>query len=186
VIPSPGQTVGPFFHLGLPIERGNELVPAASPDAIRLHGRVLDGDGNAVPDAIIELWQADPDGNVVREPGSLTRDGWTFTGWGRAATDPEGHYWFSTLEPGPTEAGRPPFFALTVFARGLLDRLFTRVYLPDPELFGADPVLSALSPERQATLVSVREARGLRFDIRLQGEGETVFLSYPGQRQSWA
>jgi protocatechuate 3,4-dioxygenase alpha subunit len=186
VNPSPGQTVGPFFHLGLPTDRGNELVPAASPDAVRLHGRVLDGQGNPVPDAIIELWQADPDGKVVRQAGSLRRDGWTFTGWGRAATDPDGHYWFSTLEPGPAGDGRPPFFALTVFARGLLDRLFTRAYLPDPELFDADPVLSALPPERQATLVTVREPRGLRFDIRLQGEGETVFLSYPGQRQSWA
>lgn len=186
MIPSPGQTVGPFFHLGLPIAGGNELVPPASTDAIRLHGRVLDGDGNPVPDAVVELWQADPEGNVVREAGSLSRDGWTFTGWGRAATDPDGHYWFSTLEPGPTEAGRPPFFAVTVFARGLLDRLFTRAYLPNPELFGADPVLSALTAERQGTLVTVREARGLRFDIRLQGEGETVFLSYPGQRQSWA
>ena len=157
MIPSPGQTVGPFFHLGLPIEHGHELVPPA-----------------------------DPDGQAVRSSGSLRRDGWTFTGWGRAATDPEGHYSFSTLEPGPTEPGRPPFFALTVFARGLLDRLFTRAYLPDPELFGADPLLSGLPPERLATLVTVRESRGLRFDIRLQGEGETVFLSYPGQRQSWA
>jgi protocatechuate 3,4-dioxygenase, alpha subunit len=186
VIPSPGQTVGPFFHLGLPIADGHELVPSASPDAIRLHGRVLDGEGNPVPDAVIEIWQTDPDGNVAGEPGSMRRDGWTFTGWGRAATDPDGHYSFSTVEPGPTEAGRPPFFAVTIFARGLLDRLFTRAYLPNPELFGADPVLSALPPERQETLVTVREARGLRFDIRLQGEGETVFLSYPGQRQSWA
>jgi protocatechuate 3,4-dioxygenase, alpha subunit len=186
VIPSPGQTVGPFFHLGLPIDRGNELVPPASPDAIRLHGRVLDGEGNPVPDAIVELWQTGPDGEVSRSSGSLRRDGWNFTGWGRAATDPEGHYWFSTLEPGAAEPGRPPFFAVTVFARGLLDRLFTRAYLPDPELFGADPVLSALPPERRATLITVREASGLRFDIRLQGEDETVFLSYPGQRQSWA
>lgn len=184
--PSPGQTVGPFFHLGLPVDRGNELVPPAGPGAIRLHGRVLDGAGAPVPDALIELWQAGPDGRVVQRPGSLRRDGWTFTGWGRAATDPDGHYWFSTLEPGAAVAGRPPFFALTVFARGLLDRLFTRAYLPDPELSGADPVLSALPAERRATLIAAREPDGLRFDIRLQGDGETVFLSYPGQRQSWA
>jgi protocatechuate 3,4-dioxygenase, alpha subunit len=183
---TPGQTVGPFFHLGLPTEHGNELVPPADPDAIRLHGHVLDGAGVPVPDAVIEIWQADPDGRVVREAGSLSRDGWTFTGWGRAVTDPDGHYWFSTLEPGPTEAGRPPFFAVTVFARGLLDRLFTRAYLPGPDLFGADPLLAALPPARQATLVAVREARGLRFDIRLQGDDETVFLAYPGRRQSWA
>ena len=184
--PSPGQTVGPFFHIGLPVPGGNELVPPAAPAAIRLHGRVLDGDGAPVPDAVLEIWQAGPDGRVVRQAGSLSRDGWTFTGWGRAVTDPDGHYWFSTVEPGPTEAGRPPFFAVTVFARGLLDRLFTRAYLPSPDLFGADPLLSALPPERQATLVTVREAGGLRFDVRLQGDGETVFLNYPGQRQSWS
>lgn len=184
--PSPGQTVGPFFHFGLPFAHGNELVPPAAPGAVRLHGRVFDGDGAPIPDALIEIWQADPAGQVVRETGSLRRDGWTFTGWGRAATDPDGHYWFSTLEPGATEAGRPPFFAITVFARGLLDRLFTRAYLPDPEPTGTDPLLSALPPERQATLIAVREPRGLRFDIHLQGDRETVFLSYPGQRRSWA
>ena len=183
---APGQTVGPFFHLGLPYAGGNELVPPAGPGAIRLHGRVLDGDGAPVPDALIEIWQADPDGNVVRVPGSLRRDGWTFTGWGRAATDPDGHYWFSTVEPGATEAGRPPFFAVTVFARGLLDRLFTRAYLPGADLSGADPLLAALPPERAATLVATRSPTGLLFDIRLQGVGETVFLSYPGQRDSWA
>jgi protocatechuate 3,4-dioxygenase alpha subunit len=150
-----------------------------------LHGRVLDGDGSPVPDALIEIWQAGPDGQVVREAGSLRRDGWTFTGWGRAATGPDGHYSFSTLEPGATGPGRPPFFAVTVFARGLLDRLFTRAYLPGPDVL-ADPLLAALPPDRRATLVAVREARGLRFDIRLQGDDETVFLSYPGQRQSWA
>lgn len=183
---APGQTVGPFFHLGLPYPGGNELVPPARPEAVRLHGRVLDGDGAPVPDALIELWQAGPGGEVVRAPGSLRRDGWTFTGWGRAATDPDGHYWFSTLEPGATAAGRPPFFAVTVFARGLLDRLFTRAYLPEADLFGADPLLAALPPERAATLVATREPAGLLFDIRLQGAGETVFLSYPGQRDCWA
>ena len=115
--PSPGQTVGPFFHIGLPIDGGNEVVPPSNPDAIRLHGRVLDGEGSPVPDAVIEIWQTGPDGKVVREPGSIRRDGWTFTGWGRAATDPDGHYWFSTLEPGPVEPGRPPFFAVTVLDR---------------------------------------------------------------------
>jgi protocatechuate 3,4-dioxygenase alpha subunit len=184
--PVPGQTVGPFFHLGLSYDGGNELVRPTDPAAIRLHGRVLDGDGSPVPDALIEIWQADPDGKVVQVPGSLRRDGWTFTGWGRAATDPDGHYWFSTLEPGAAEPGRPPFFAVTVFARGLLDRLFTRAYLPDPDLFGADPLLSALPPERAATLVTVREPTGLLFDLHLQGARETVFLSYPGQRDYWA
>jgi protocatechuate 3,4-dioxygenase alpha subunit len=183
MIPAPGQTVGPFFKLGLPYEGGNELVPAADPAAVRLHGTVLDGAGIPVPDAVIEIWQAGPDGALIQEPGSIKRDGFTFTGFGRAETDPDGHYWFSTLEPGPTRPGRPPFFAVTVFARGLLDRLFTRAYLPVP--FDDDPVLSALPPDRRDTLLAVREPRGLRFDIRLQGDDETVFFSFPGQRNLW-
>ncbi|WP_067499490.1 protocatechuate 3,4-dioxygenase subunit alpha [Actinoplanes sp. TFC3] len=172
MIPAPGQTVGPFFHLGLPFDGGNELVPPADPAAIRLHGNVADGDGNPVPDALIEIWQPGPDGSVVQEPGSFHRDGWTFTGWGRAATDADGHYWFSTCAPG----GSAPFFAVTVFARGLLDRLFTRAYLPSPD--PADALLTSLSAQRRATLIAQAEPRGLRFDIRLQGEGETVFLSH--------
>ncbi|MEV4349403.1 protocatechuate 3,4-dioxygenase subunit alpha [Actinoplanes sp. NPDC049596] len=175
---APGQTVGPFFHLGIPYAGDNELVPPGRADAVRLHGRVFDGDGHGVPDAVIELWQADPSGAVPRVGGSIKRDGWTFTGWGRAQTDPDGHYWFSTLTPGPTSPDKPAFFALTVFARGLLDRLFTRAYLPTDQ---PDAFLDGLDAARRATLITTREERGLRFDIRLQGEGETVFLTFPGQ-----
>ena len=84
---TPGQTVGPFFHDALPFPGDSELVRPGRADAVRLHGQVLDGAGDPVPDALIELWQADADGRVCREPGSLRRDGFTFTGWGRAATD---------------------------------------------------------------------------------------------------
>ena len=178
---SPGQTVGPFFHYALPYDDGSLLVPTTHPDAVRLHGRVLDGDGDPVPDALVEIWQAGPDGRVVRAPGSLHRDGWTFTGWGRAATDAAGHYWFSTLLPGPTQDGAAPFFAVVVFARGLLDRLFTRAYLPDADL-DADPVLRSVEAARRRTLLAVPDEQGLAFDIRLQGADETVFLSYPGHR----
>jgi protocatechuate 3,4-dioxygenase alpha subunit len=175
-VPTAGQTVGPFFGFALPYAGGNELVPPAHPEAVRLHGFVLDGRGQPVPDAVIEIWQTDPNGTVVRREGSLHRDGWTFTGWGRAATDNNGHYTFSTLRPGPHQSGGPAFFAVTVFARGLLDRLFTRAYLPGD---GTDQVLDDLEPERRATLVVVPDGdRSLRFDIRLQGEGETVFLDF--------
>jgi len=173
---APGQTVGPFFHLGLSFPGGNELVPPGRADAIRLHGRVLDGDGVPVPDAMIEIWQPGPDGNVVQVPGSLHRDGWTFTGFGRAATDADGHYWFTTLAPGATGPGRPPYFAVAVFARGLLDRLFTRAYLPGP---GPDPLLDAVDPARRGTLITTRDGQSLLFDIHLQGPHETVFLSFP-------
>jgi protocatechuate 3,4-dioxygenase alpha subunit len=181
---APGQTVGPFFHIGLPYDGGNDLVPPGRAGAIRLHGRVLDGDGVPVPDAMIEIWQAGPDGKVCREPGSIRRDGWTFTGFGRAATDPEGHYWFSTLEPGPTRPGGPPFIAVTVFARGLLDRLFTRVDLPGAEVL--DPLLESVDESRRHTLIATRDEQGLHFDIHLQGARETVFLSFPKHRGVWA
>jgi protocatechuate 3,4-dioxygenase alpha subunit len=185
--PTPGQTVGPFFGYALPYARGNELVEPGTPGAVRLHGTVYDGAGAPVPDALIEIWQTDPAGKVVARSGSLLRDG-TFTGWGRAETDREGGYWFRTLHPGAVEPGRAPFFAVTVFARGLQDRLFTRAYVPDattvvvelvPSPLDTDPLLASLEPERRATLVAAREPDGsLRFDIRLQGEGETVFLTY--------
>ncbi len=138
--PTPGQTVGPFFGYALPYARGNELVEPGTPGAVRLHGTVYDGAGSPVPDALIEIWQADPAGAVVRRTGSILRDG-TFTGWGRAETDREGGYWFRTLNPGATEPGRAAFFAVTVFARGLQDRLFTRAYLPDAAgALDADPL----------------------------------------------
>ena len=97
--PTPGQTVGPFFGYALPFEQGDQLVPPGTPGAIRLHGVVTDGDGNPVPDALLELWQADADGTVPTATGSLHRDGWTFTGWGRSATDGDGRYGFTTVTP---------------------------------------------------------------------------------------
>ena len=183
--PTPGQTIGPFFGYALPFDRDNELVPPGSAGAIRLHGTVTDGAGAPVPDALLEIWQAGADGAVASTPGSLRRDGWTFTGWGRAGTDPEGNYSFTTVEPVAKEPDSAPFFAVTIFARGLLNRLFTRAYVPDGRL-GADRLLSSLPAERRDTLVAVRDEHGLRFDIRLQegtdGVAETVFLRYPGHR----
>jgi protocatechuate 3,4-dioxygenase alpha subunit len=179
--PTPGQTIGPFYGYALPFDKDNELVNQARPGAVRLHGVVTDCAGTPIPDALLEIWQADEDGNVVSKDGSLVRDGYTFTGFGRTAVDNVGHYTFTTLNPGATEAGKAPFIMLTVFARGLLNRLFTRIYLPeDTAALAADPLLASLDPESRKTLVATREADGsLRFDISLQGEGETVFLSYP-------
>ncbi|HEX6524847.1 MAG TPA: protocatechuate 3,4-dioxygenase subunit alpha [Streptosporangiaceae bacterium] len=180
--PTPGQTVGPFFGYALPYDGGSDLVPPSHPDAIRLHGQVLDGRGQPVPDALVEIWQAAPDGSIAQRQGSLHRDGWTFTGWGRAATDNSGHYAFSTLQPGPPAPGKPAFFSVVVFARGLLDRLHTRAYLPGDRL-ADDLLLGSLDPARRRTLVAVADQgiqnRSFRFDIRLQGEDETVFLRFP-------
>ena len=195
---TPGQTVGPFLDLGLSYPGDNLLVDGADPRAIRLHGTVYDGAGAAVPDALVELWQPDGAGDVPRQAGSLHRDHAVsiasaalgpgaagrhhqavFTGWGRCATGAAGDYSFTTLRPGSAIAGRPPFFALTVFARGLLNRLFTRAYLPGSEAH-SDPLLAAVAPERRRTLICTAESDGVayRFDIHLQGSAETVFLAY--------
>ena len=178
---TPGQTIGPFFGYGLPYAGGSELVPAGRADAVRLHGVVLDGGGQPVPDALIELWQADASGAVVQQQGSLHRDGWTFTGWGRTATDDSGHYTFSTLTPG-AQPGHAAFFALTVFARGVTHRLLTRAYLPqDADVLTADPLLAALPATERDTLLVTPDEHGYVFDICLQGARETVFLSHRRQ-----
>lgn len=179
--PTPGQTVGPFFGFALPYPAGSALVPPGSTGAVRLHGWVLDGGGDPVPDALLEIRQADPNGVVPRVEGSIARGQHDFTGWGRCAVDPGGHYEFTTVEPGPSRAGAAAFFAVTVLARGLLNRLFTRAYLPDDDdALGSDRLLSSLPDDRRSTLLVERDAdTSLRFDIHLQGAAETVFLTYP-------
>jgi protocatechuate 3,4-dioxygenase, alpha subunit len=174
VIPTPGQTIGPFYGYALSYSGDADLVPPGHPDAVEFTGLVLDGHGDPVPDSLIEIWQPDSQGRVLHEAGSLHRDGFTFTGWGRAATDNTGRYRFSTIRPG----GTAPFIAVTVFARGLLNRLFTRAYLPG---HAPDRLLAAMSEERRSTLLAADDGTHLRFDIRLQGAGETVFLRFPGQ-----
>jgi len=172
---TPGQTVGPFFHYALPYPGDRELVRRGTPGSVWLHGYVYDGDGNPMPDALLEIRQADTTGVIPEIEGSMRRDGARFTGWGRSNTDPAGHYWFSTVEPAPTHPGAAAFFAVTFFARGLLDRLFTRIYLPG----STDPLLSGLHEDERSTLIAVREDDGsLRFDVQLQGSRETVFLRY--------
>jgi len=182
VVATPGQTIGPFFGYALPYDGGEHLVPLSHPDAIRLTGRVLDGRGVPVPDALLEIWQADQFGTVVRQAGSRHRDGHTFTGWGRAATDNTGRYSFTTVLPGPSADGRAPFIAMAVFARGLLNRLFTRVYLPGhDDRWAADALLASLAEDRLRTLIAELHGPELQFDVRLQGHAETVFLKYPAQ-----
>lgn len=180
---TPGQTVGPFLDLGLPYRGDSNLVDDRHPHAVRLHGTVYDGADDAVPDALVELWQADSAGRIPRQAGSLRR-GPAFTGWGRSATGAAGQYAFTTLAPGSLSAGRPAFFAITVFARGLLDRLFTRAYLPEGDL-DADPLLASVERARRSTLLCVAENGfpSYLFDIHLQGPRETVFLAYRDDRR---
>lgn len=179
LIATPGQTIGPFFHYGMQYDGDSLLVPQGRADAIRLTGVVYDGSGVPIPDALIEIWQAAADGSVPREQGSLHRDGWTFTGWGRCATDRTGRYTFSTLVPGAAKPGAARWFSLVVFARGLLNRLFTRCYLPGAGL-DEDPLLASVDPDRRSTMIATTDAAGYVFDIRLQGDRETVFLRFPG------
>jgi protocatechuate 3,4-dioxygenase alpha subunit len=181
LVPTPGQTVGPFYHFALPYPDGEHLVPPGSPGSVRLHGRVTDGHGVGIQDAMLEIWQADASGHLVQRDGSLTRDPGRFTGFGRTSTWRDGGYSFTTVTPGATSEGNAPFIAMVVFARGLLNRLFTRVYLPDEaEALSRDPFLSSLDEGRRSTLIAAREADGsYRFDVRLQGEDETVFLQFP-------
>jgi protocatechuate 3,4-dioxygenase alpha subunit len=177
---TPSQTVGPFFGYALPYENGWELVPPHHPEAIRLHGTVFDGDGAVVPDAILEIWQADATGAMSRERGSLEPDGYTFTGFGRASVNLAGHYSFTTVKPGAASAGAAPSILVTVFARGLTHHLFTRAYFSeDTEAHATDTVLAAAPADRRSTLLSVSDGpNSYRFDIRLQGEQETVFLEF--------
>jgi len=176
---TPGQTVGPFFSFGLDYERKHEIAFPHSPGAIVLGGTVYDGAGDPVPDAVVEIWQADAGGGIPRTRGSLHRDGHTFTGFGRSFTNDDGRYEFWTRDPGSTH-GEAPFFAATVFARGLPDKLHTRIYLPEGgERLAADRLLASLTPEERATLIAKRTPEGyLHHDIHLQGEKETVFLAY--------
>ncbi|MFD7499664.1 protocatechuate 3,4-dioxygenase subunit alpha [Streptomyces sp. NPDC059850] len=188
--PTPSHTVGPFYGYALPFPGGGDLAPTGHPDAITVHGHVHDGAGAPVPDALIELWQAGPDGSLSGAPGSMRRDpvtggfagrnGVDFTGFGRVATDADGHWTARTLRPGAPAA--VPYISVCVHARGLLHHLYTRLYLPEDAARpgAADPLLAALDPARRETLVATAEAQPgtYRFDIRLQGEGETVFLEF--------
>ncbi|WP_022882319.1 protocatechuate 3,4-dioxygenase subunit alpha [Gryllotalpicola ginsengisoli] len=176
---TPGQTVGPFFHYGTEWPRMNEVVAPFSPGSVLLEGVVYDGAGEPVPDVMLEIWSADSDGTIPTAPGVIGRDGHTFTGFGRAHTRPDGHYEFWTREPGPVDE-RAPFYSMAVFARGLLDVLHTRVYLPDDAgLHTSDPFLAKLTDEERATVIATRTAEGsLRHDLRLQGDGETVFIRF--------
>lgn len=182
--PTPGQTIGPFFAYGLEYPHMNEVVTPHSPGAIVLRGTIRDGAGAPIPDAMIEIFGADADGTPSRARGSRRRDGFTFTGFGRAFTDDEGRYYFWTREPGAGEASAAPFFAAIVYARGLPNKLHTRIYVPGHDDAGsdalaADPLLAALSPDERATLVARRSPEGhLVHDIAVQGEAETVFLSF--------
>jgi protocatechuate 3,4-dioxygenase alpha subunit len=172
---TPSQTVGPFFAIELPYGDGPYVVPEGTDHAIWLRGRVLDGAGDPVPDALVESWQADPSGAF----------GGDFRGFGRSGTDGEGRWAILTLKPGPVpwraghdETPQAPHVDLAVFARGLLHRVVTRLYFADEgQANAADPVLAGLDEQARATLVAQPGDGGYELDIHLQGPHETTFFA---------
>jgi protocatechuate 3,4-dioxygenase, alpha subunit len=180
---TPSQTIGPFLHIALPWTDGEWVVPDGTPGAVRISGRLYDGAGAVVPDGLVETWQADAAGRFSHpdDPRGTTEPTPVgFRGFGRSPTDAEGRWSVLTVVPGPLPARagatEAPHLDVSVFARGLLDRVVTRIYFPDQPANDTDPVLSGVDEARRATLVATKEDDGLCFDIHLQGEHETVFF----------
>jgi protocatechuate 3,4-dioxygenase, alpha subunit len=190
---TPSQTVGPYFAIGLAPESlglnwistiTNDLVtPDVSGERIHIKGRVLDGDGEPIDDCLLEIWQADAAGHYAH-PADRSGPNATFTGFGRAATDAAGQYLFHTIKPGrvrgPQEVLQAPHIVLAVFARGMLRQQYARIYFGGEPANASDPVLALVPAARRATLMATPEPGTnpvvYRFDIRLQGEHETVFF----------
>ncbi|KIU48707.1 protocatechuate 3,4-dioxygenase subunit alpha [Bradyrhizobium elkanii] len=190
---TPSQTVGPYFRYGLTPGNdyqwndafSNDLVTSdVSGDRIRIIGQVLDGDGKVMPDAMLEIWQADVQGRFSDPLDARAVPNTAFRGFGRCGTDANGGFTFQTIRPGsvPGPAGRPqaPHILLAVFARGMTQQAITRIYFEDQDAANAvDPILALVPADRRATLIATRELGEpvtYRFDVHLQGDREIVFF----------
>ena len=190
---TPSQTVGPYYAYGLtPTARydwsdlavNNLITPDVSGERIRIEGHVTDGDGKPINDAMIEIWQADGEGRYAATPDGRPATNARFKGFGRSDTDAEGRYRFTTVRPGPVPgpsgAAQAPHINVNVFARGVLNRLFTRIYFDGEPSNASDPILSLVPAEARNTLIAKRVTQAGEptyiFDIRLQGQNETVFF----------
>jgi protocatechuate 3,4-dioxygenase alpha subunit len=165
---TPSQTVGPFVSIGLEWADGPDVVEPGTPGSVVLAAQVVDGAGAVVTDGMVEIWHANPEGGLV--PSA------TFRGFGRAMAGADGRYRFVTLLPGATDDGSAPHIDVLVFARGLLKQLVTRIYLPGEALNAEDPVLRSLGEADRQALTARWEDGELRFDVVLQGDGETPFF----------
>jgi protocatechuate 3,4-dioxygenase, alpha subunit len=188
LLQTPSQTAGPYVHIGLtPAHAGLEgafaalggvmATPRTTGERITIAGRVLDGAGAPLKDGLVEIWQADAAGRYPSRAGGPQAADPHFSGFGRCACDGQtGEFRFETIRPGPVGDGSAPHVGFWIFARGINAGLHTRMYFPEDDL-AADPLLARIEHrERVATLVAAKEAAGYRFEIRLQGEGETVFF----------
>jgi protocatechuate 3,4-dioxygenase alpha subunit len=183
---TPSQTVGPFFHYALTDKEGQNILvnDDTKGQRILIKGQVTDGEGQIVPDTMLEIWQADVNGhfNHPEDPHQAEADP-HFKGFGRAATDKHGLFTFKTIKPGQVAydetSKQAPHINLRVFARGMLIHAYTRIYFSD-EQNGADPILKLVPEERRHTLIALREDKGdlptYCFNISLQGDNETVFF----------
>jgi protocatechuate 3,4-dioxygenase alpha subunit len=183
-VPTASATVGPFFHFGLDRPEWSDLTNGgkAQGEKIVLEGTVIDGDGAPTQDCLVEIWQANAAGKYGHGDDTQEKPlDPNFRGFGRSATDAEGRFRFTTVRPGQVpgrgNALQAPHIAVSVFGRGLLKQLVTRVYFEGEKANEIDPVLSSIEdPGRRRTLIARRTPTGYRFDIRLQGDGETVFF----------
>lgn len=185
---TPSQTVGPYFAYGLtPDQYGYSLKSVVQPDTtddstpgerIRIIGQVLDGNGLPINDAMVEIWQADAEGNYASQEKNPLFKGFARVGTG---TDPDNRFWFDTIKPGAPEDGQAPHLNVIVFMRGLLTHVYTRIYFSDEsEKNQNDPVLNSVDQNRRDTLIAARKETGsgvvYAFDIHMQGDKETVFF----------
>jgi len=184
---TPSQTVGPFFSIGLSwLERLDLTEGATGGSRISIRGRVLDGDGQPVPDAVLEIWQADANGRYAHpEDAEELVGAGKFFGFGRVPVNDQGEFRFTTIKPGcaagPDGTPQAPHLEISLFMRGLLRRLITRIYFPGEAANEADAVLARVPPRRRHTLIAkadVADKETLQWDIHLQGEKETVFFEY--------
>jgi protocatechuate 3,4-dioxygenase alpha subunit len=183
LLPTASQTVGPYLHIGMSWLTIEQLAAGDCPgEHVTISGRVLDGDGKPVPDALVEIWQANAEGKYAH-PADMSDAPLTpgFRGFGRVATDDAGQFQFHTIKPGPiadpSGGQQAPHLLVSVFMRGLLKRLVTRVYFPDDPRNMDDRILTRVPADRRGTIVARSKARGeLVWDVVLQGDGETVFF----------
>ncbi|MBB4930391.1 protocatechuate 3,4-dioxygenase alpha subunit [Lipingzhangella halophila] len=180
---TPSQTVGPYLHIGLHWPDGPFAVAEGTPEGFWIRGTLTDGAGQPISDGLIETWQADPNGRFDHPDDPRGPTGYPgFRAFGRCDTDEHGEYGIFTLAPGavpgPGDTLQAPHIDVSVFARGMLHRTVTRIYFPENvNANAADPVLSTVADETaRSTLVAEPATDGYRFDIRLQGENETVFF----------